>query len=338
MRRENDYSLLAHNTFGIEAKCKHFVEYHTVSEAQEVADEWRRDSAPLLIVGFGSNLLLTKDFDGVVVHSAIMGVEVKDESPEDVHVRVGSGENWDQFVETCVERGWYGAENLSLIPGEVGASAVQNIGAYGVEVSSIIYKVEAVRLDDGQVEVIPAEACEYGYRQSRFKGEWHNKYLITHVTYRLSKHFVPRLDYGNIRAELERKGIMEPTARQLRDIIIEVRQQKLPDYHVEGNAGSFFVNPVVSREQFEALQAQYPQMPHYYVSESQEKIPAGWLIEQCGWKGKTLGRAGVHARQALVLVNKGGATGAEVVRLCQQICHDVEERFGIAIKPEVNII
>lgn len=338
MRIENDYSLLAHNTFGIEARCRRFVEYHTVSEAQEVANEWMREPEPLLIVGFGSNLLLTKDFDGVVVHSAIMGVEVIDETPEELFVRVGSGENWDQFVETCVERGWYGVENLSLIPGEVGASAVQNIGAYGVEVSSIIYKVEAVRLDDGQVEVIPPEVCQYGYRQSRFKGEWHNKYLITHVTYRLSKHFVPRLDYGNIRAELERKGIMEPTARQLRDIIIAVRQQKLPDYHVEGNAGSFFVNPVVSREQFEALQAQYPQMPHYYVSESQEKIPAGWLIEQCGWKGKTLGRAGVHVRQALVLVNKGGATGAEVVRLCQQICHDVEERFGIAIKPEVNII
>ena len=338
MSEKYDYSLLAHNTFGIEARCSRFVEYQSTEEAQAVARLLSETSCPLLIIGGGSNLLLTRDFDGTVVHSAVKGIEVVDETAETVTVRVGSGENWDEFVATCVERGWYGAENLSLIPGEVGASAVQNIGAYGVEASSIIYKVEVVRLSDGQVETIPAEACRYGYRQSRFKQDWRNCYLITYVTYRLSKTFIPALSYGHIKAELERQGIVKPTARQLRDVIIDMRRQKLPDYHVEGNAGSFFVNPVVTRAKFEALLARYPEMPHYYVSETQEKIPAGWLIEQCGWKGRTEGRAGVHARQALVLVNRGGATGAEVVHLCEQICRDVYERFGIEIKPEVNII
>ncbi len=338
MSEKYDYSLLAHNTFGIEARCSRFVEYQSTEEAQAVARLLSETSCPLLIIGGGSNLLLTRDFDGTVVHSAVKGIEVVDDTAETVTVRVGSGENWDEFVATCVERGWYGAENLSLIPGEVGASAVQNIGAYGVEASSIIYKVEAVRLSDGQVETIPAEACRYGYRQSRFKQDWRNCYLITYVTYRLSKTFTPALSYGHIKAELERQGIVKPTARQLRDVIIDMRRQKLPDYHVEGNAGSFFVNPVVTRAKFEALLARYPEMPHYYVSETQEKIPAGWLIEQCGWKGRTEGRAGVHARQALVLVNRGGATGAEIVHLCERICRDVYERFGIEIKPEVNII
>lgn len=338
MSEKYDYSLLAHNTFGIEARCSRFVEYQSTEEAQAVARLLSESSCPLLIIGGGSNLLLTRDFDGTVVHSAVKGIKVVDETAETVTVRVGSGENWDEFVATCVERGWYGAENLSLIPGEVGASAVQNIGAYGVEASSIIYKVKTVRLSDGQVEMIPAEACRYGYRQSRFKQDWRNCYLITHVTYRLSKTFTPALSYGHIKAELERQGIVKPTARQLRDVIIDMRRQKLPDYHVEGNAGSFFVNPVVTRAKFEALLPRYPEMPHYYVSETQEKIPAGWLIEQCGWKGRTEGRAGVHARQALVLVNRGGATGAEIVHLCEQICRDVYERFGIEIKPEVNII
>lgn len=338
MREEFNYSLLAHNTFGIDACCKHFVEYQSAEEAQAVARMLANEDCPFLILGGGSNLLLTGDFEGTVIHSAIKGVEVVEETDSQVLVRVGSGETWDEFVDTCVCRGWYGAENLSLIPGEVGASAVQNVGAYGAEASSIIYKVEAVRLSDGLKEEIPAEACRYGYRQSRFKQDWRNRYLITYVTYRLSKTFVPLLDYGNIRRELEARGITEPTPRQLREVIIDIRQQKLPDYHVEGNAGSFFVNPIIPKAQFEALQAQYPGMPHYHVSDNEEKIPAGWLIEQCGWKGRTLGRVGVHARQALVLVNRGGAMGTEVVNLCNQIRHDVSSRFAIDIHPEVNII
>ena len=338
MKDFRDYSLLPHNTFGIDARCRRFVAYESVDEARQLARVLTDADQSLLIIGGGSNLLLTHDFEGTVVRSEIRGIEVLEENDNEVLARVGSGECWDDFVATCVERGWYGAENLSLIPGDVGASAVQNIGAYGAEVASIIYKVEAVRLNDGECETIPAEACHYGYRQSRFKQEWKGRYLITHVVYRLSKVFRPLLDYGNIRAELERQAITTPTVLQLRNAIIAIRQAKLPDHHVEGNAGSFFVNPVVPRQQFEALLKRYPQMPHYHVSDSQEKIPAGWLIEQCGWKGRTLGRAGVHNKQALVLVNRGGATGSEVLHLCNLICQDVQQQFGIEIHPEVNIV
>ena len=354
MKDVRNYSLLEHNTFGIAARCRRFLEYASVEEARQVAAMIRNDCSPgyqrgqtvndepLLIIGAGSNLLLTGDFPGIVVHSAIMGREVitagSDVDPEAVLLRVGSGENWDEVVDYCVAQGWYGAENLSLIPGEAGASAVQNIGAYGVEAHHIIYKVEAVGVDDGMMHTFTAAECGYGYRQSRFKREWKNKYLITHVTYRLSKVFTPHLDYGNIRQELERRGIAEPTARQLREVIMAIRREKLPDPKVEGNAGSFFMNPVVPRARFEALLADYPQMPHYFVDEDHEKIPAGWLIDQCGWKGRSVGAAGVHARQALVLVNRGGATGADIVRLCEQIRSDVAARFGIDIHPEVNII
>lgn len=331
----HDYSLLKHNTFGIDACCGRFLEYASVEEARQVAallDE------PLLIIGAGSNLLLTGDFRGTVVHSALKGREVVSYVGDEVLLRVGSGETWDDVVAFCVSQGWYGAENLSLIPGEVGASAVQNIGAYGVEACHIIYKVEAIGIADGLLHTFMADECGYGYRQSRFKHEWKNKYLITHVTYKLSKVFKPHLDYGNIRTELEKRGMVEPTPQQLRQVIIDIRREKLPDPQVEGNAGSFFMNPVIPRSQFDALLAAYPQMPHYYVDEDHEKIPAGWLIDQCGWKGRSVGAAGVHSRQALVLVNRGGATGADIVGLCNQIRGDVLAKFDIEIHPEVNIV
>ena len=338
MNIRNDYSLLAHNTFGIDARCKTFVEYASEEEACKVAAMQNGKIEPLLIIGGGSNLLLTKDYEGTVVHSAIKGCEVVSETDDEVLLRVGSGEVWDDVVAMCVSRGWHGAENLSLIPGEVGASAVQNIGAYGVEAADLIVKVEAVGIEDGQRVAFQAEDCRYGYRQSRFKQDWKNRYLMTYVTYRLKKTFEPKLDYGNIRAELEKRGIAQSTAQQLRDIIIAIREEKLPDPKVEGNAGSFFMNPIVEREKYEQLLAQYPQMPHYHVDDEHEKIPAGWLIEQCGWKGKSLGKAGVHSRQALVLVNRGGASGLDVVTLCDTIRQDVKHRFDIVIEPEVNII
>jgi UDP-N-acetylmuramate dehydrogenase len=229
-------------------------------------------------------------------------------------------------------------ENLSLIPGDVGASAVQNIGAYGAEAKDVIERVEAVSITTGEVCTFSGEDCCYGYRDSRFKREWKNQYLITHVTYRLSREYKPRLDYGNIRAELERQGISLPDALQLRQTIIDIRNAKLPDPKVTGNAGSFFMNPVVEREVYDRLAEQYPGMPHYDVDEEHVKIPAGWMIDQCGWKGKSLGKAGVHDRQALVLVNRGGATGQDVIALCQAVCADVEQKFGIALHPEVNIV
>ena len=238
-----------------------------------------------------------------------------------------------------VSNGWHGAENLSLIPGEVGASAIQNIGAYGAEAKDLIYKVEAVEIATGKVVEFGVDECAYSYRQSRFKHEWKNKYLITHVTYRFSRHYSPDLDYGNIRQALAAKGVEGmPSPELLRQTIIEIRQAKLPDPKVMGNAGSFFMNPIVGRDVYERLAAQYEAMPHYVVDADHIKIPAGWMIEQCGWKGKSLGRAGVHDRQALVLVNRGGATGNEVVALYEQIIKDVKKKFGIEIHPEVNVI
>lgn len=349
MKDIRDYSLLAHNTFGIDAKCKRFLEYSSVEEAQQIVAGLTVADQPLLILGGGSNLLLTGDYEGTVIHSAIKGIEVLDnetlaaaegenlKNPDLVFLNCGSGEVFDDVVAYAVEHGYHGAENLSIIPGEVGASAVQNIGAYGVEAKDIIYKVEAVEIATGKLVAFDNQDCQYCYRQSRFKHEWKDKYLVTHVIYRLSKHFVPDLDYGNIRTSLTAKGIENPTAQQLRDVIIEIRNAKLPDPKVQGNAGSFFMNPIVEKAKYEELAAQYSGMPHYTIDAGHEKIPAGWMIDQCGWKGKSLGRAGVHDKQALVLVNRGGATGQEIVSLCETIRKDVKQKFGIDIHPEVNV-
>lgn len=337
MKDLHDYSLKNHNTFGIDARCRRFVEFDSVEELQVALASLTTKDHSLLLLGGGSNLLLTGDFNGTALHSAIKGHTAKPVEGG-VLLRCGSGETWDDIVDLCVTHGWHGAENLSLIPGGVGASAVQNIGAYGTEAKDIIYKVEAVEIATGKTIEFNNAECEYSYRQSKFKSEWKDRFVITYVTYRLSNKFIPRLDYGNIRAELEADGITEPTASQLRDVIIKIRNAKLPDPKVEGNAGSFFMNPVVSRAKYESLAAQYTDMPHYVIDENHVKIPAGWMIDQCGWKGRTLGKAGVHSRQALVLVNKGGATGADIMKLCKAIGHDVQAKFGITISPEVNIL
>ena len=339
MKDIKNYSLKAHNTFGIDAKCARFLEYEDVMEAVKVAKILRESKMPYIIIGGGSNLLLTKDFDGIVVRSGIKGYEFdKGFMPYDYRMTCGSGEVWDDMVAKSIEAGYYGMENLSLIPGDVGASAVQNIGAYGVEAKDLILCIWVIHIPSGKLMTIDNEDCEYSYRQSRFKKDWKNRFLITGVTYALSREFHPHLDYGNIRSELERKGIAKPTAQQLRDTIIEIRNAKLPDPKVLGNAGSFFMNPIVTRARYEKLAALYPDMPHYKVDSRHEKIPAGWMIDQCGWKGKSLGRAGVHDKQALVLVNRGGATGTEIVALCEAIQKDVKAKFGIDIHPEVNII
>jgi len=337
LKDERNYSLKEHNTFGIDAKCRRFIEFEDDEEAFEVAAILRKSALPYIIIGGGSNLLLTKDFDGIVVRSGVKGHYFEEDFTCE-RMTCGSGEVWDDMVATSLQAGYYGMENLSLIPGDVGASAVQNIGAYGVEAKDLILCVWMVEIATGKPWMIGNEDCEYGYRQSRFKKDWKNRFLITRVTYGLSRTFRPNLDYGNIRQELERRGITEPTAQQLRDIIIEIRNAKLPDPKIEGNAGSFFMNPVVTRQKYEKLADRYPQMPHYKVDYRHEKIPAGWMIEQCGWKGKSLGRAGVHDKQALVLVNRGGATGAEIVALSDAIRQDVKAKFDIDIHPEVNII
>lgn len=339
MKDERDYSLLPHNTFGIDVRCRRFIEFNSVDELRQVSAELDKAGMPAIIIGGGSNLLFLKDFDGIILHSRIKGVEVFDgQCDGSVKIRCGSGETWDDIVKMCISNGWHGAENLSLIPGEVGAAAVQNIGAYGVEIKDLICQVEVFDLETGGQKTFANKDCNYSYRDSVFKHERKNKYVVTNVTLRLTKEFTPKLDYGNIRRKLESAGITNVTASQLRNAIVEIRKEKLPDPKELGNAGSFFKNPIVSARDFQRIQSAYPEIPHYAVDSEHIKIPAGWLIEQCGWKGACKGNAAVHDRQALVLVNKGGATGREIYELSEQIIADIRGRFGIEISPEVNII
>lgn len=331
-----NYSLLPYNTFGIDVKAASFIEYSSVEDLKNILSRDAFASRPFLHIGGGSNLLFTADYAGTILHSQIKEMEVAGEEGNDIYVRVSSGVVWDDFVAHCVSQGWGGAENLSLIPGEVGASAVQNIGAYGVEAKDLISKVETVEVETGNDRTFTNEDCCFSYRQSIFKNELKGKYIVTHVTYRLSKNPVFNLEYGNIKAELEKYD--KVNLATVRRAIIAIRESKLPDPKVEGNAGSFFMNPIVPRAQFEALQKVYEKMPFYVVDEERIKIPAGWMIDRCGWKGKVLGRVGVHDKQALVLVNKGGATGQDVIKLSDAVCAAVKDKFGIEIHPEVNFI
>jgi UDP-N-acetylmuramate dehydrogenase len=314
-----------------------FIEYATKEELKEILQNQQLEEGRWLHIGGGSNLLFMGDYSGTILHSSIKGYEVLSEDAEEVVVRVGAGEVWDDFVAYTVAQGWYGAENLSWIPGEVGASAVQNIGAYGVEAKDLIVNVETIEVATGEERIFSNAECAYAYRESIFKLSLKGQYIVTHVSYRLKKTPSYHLDYGNVRAELA-KANFDLTLANVRQVIIDIRQAKLPDPNVQGNAGSFFMNPIVPRAHFEALLKDYPQIPHYEVDADRVKIPAAWMIDQCGWKGKRLGNAGVHDKQALVLVNCGGATGAEVVRLSEEIQQSVFKMFGIQIYPEVNFI
>ena len=337
MEIRKNYSLLPHNTFGMDVKASLFIEYDSVEELKTVLRDYPLADGAWLHIGGGSNLLFSNDYEGIILHSGIKGYEILKEDDDEVIVRVGAGENWDEFVAYTVAQGWYGAENLSLIPGEVGASAVQNIGAYGVEAKDLIVQVETVEVATGQERVFENSECGYAYRESVFKLSLKYQYMVTKVSYRLKKTPCYHLDYGNVRLELEKRGCVL-TLENVRNTIIDIRKAKLPDPEVQGNAGSFFMNPVIPRVQFETLLAQYPEMPHYEVDTERVKIPAAWMIDQCGWKGKQLGRAGVHHKQALVLVNCGGATGDEIIRLSEEIQKSVFGKFGISILPEVNFI
>ena len=331
---KQNYPLLTHNTFGIEATAACFIEYKSVAELRKLIADGQIKS-PFLHIGGGSNLLFTKDYDGIILHSNIGGIEITSETAEEVTLRVGASVVWDDFVAYCVEHGWYGVENLSLIPGEVGASAVQNIGAYGVEVKDLIANVETVNID-GVERVYSLDECQYAYRNSIFKRPEMKNVFVTYVCFRLSKKEHYTLDYGTIRKELENyPGVNLETVRK---VIIEIREEKLPDPKTMGNAGSFFMNPIVSRTQFEALHKDYPKMPFYELEDGRVKIPAGWMIDQCGWKGKALGPAAVHDKQALVLVNRGGAKGEDVITLSDAVRASVRDKFGIDIHPEVNFI
>jgi UDP-N-acetylmuramate dehydrogenase len=328
------YSLLPYNTFGIDVSASRFLEYASVAELEEYIAQGAV-TTPFLHIGGGSNLLFTKDYDGLILHSRIGGIEVTAEDSQTVSLRVGAGVVWDDFVACCVEHGWYGAENLSLIPGEVGAGAVQNIGAYGVEVKDLITAVETVNIQ-GYERVYSVEECEYAYRNSIFKRPENKSVFVTYVRFRLSKEERYTLDYGTIRQELAKYPA--PTLPIVRKVIIEIRESKLPDPKVTGNAGSFFMNPIVAKEKLEALQRDYPRIPYYELPDGRVKIPAGWMIDQCGWKGKSLGPAAVHDKQALVLVNRGGAKGSDVIALSDAVRASVRDKFGIDIHPEVNVI
>ncbi|MDL2291682.1 UDP-N-acetylmuramate dehydrogenase [Bacteroides sp. OttesenSCG-928-F21] len=330
----NNLSLARYNTFGIDVKASLFIEYDSDSELQSLIRSGRIIS-PSLHIGGGSNLLFTKDYEGTILHSRILGIEVTNETGEEVFLEVGAGVVWDDFVAYCVEHEWYGVENLSNIPGEVGASAVQNIGAYGVEAKDVITTVKLIS-SEGDKLSLSNEQCRFAYRRSIFKEVSMQGTFVTHVCFRLSKKPCYKLDYGSIREELQKYP--EVTLAVVRRAIIDIRAAKLPEPEEIGNAGSFFMNPVVPAGKFEELYKQYPSMPFYKLDNDLVKIPAGWLIETCGWKGKSLGNAGVYEKQALVLVNRGGASGSELLALSDAVRASVREKFGIEIVPEVKII
>ncbi|MFZ4724476.1 MAG: UDP-N-acetylmuramate dehydrogenase [Paludibacter sp.] len=336
MKIKQNISLLSYNTFGIDVKANYFAEYESILELQEILHSKIVKLNSILHIGGGSNLLFLNDFNGLILHSKIQSIKKISEDEDFVIMEVGSGVVWDDFVAYCVTNGYGGVENLSLIPGEVGASAVQNIGAYGVEVQDLILEVKALEIESAQTRTFQVEECNYGYRISIFKNEFKGKYIITSVVFKLSKKPVFKLNYQHLEEEVLKNGGI--TLKNIRKTIIAIRESKLPDTKLLGNAGSFFMNPVISKSKFIDLQVLYPDIPHYFVSDSEEKLPAGWLIDQCGWKGKNIGNAAVHEKQALVLVNKGGATGAEIVLLASEIQKSVKEKFGIELHTEVNYI
>ncbi|MCL1943387.1 MAG: UDP-N-acetylmuramate dehydrogenase [Candidatus Azobacteroides sp.] len=336
MKIFENHSLFRYNTFGIDVKTKLLIEYSDLNELSRILSSGNLIKNPLFHIGGGSNLLFTKDFDGTILHSAVKYIVIENETDEYVDLKVGSGVVWDDLVLFCVENDFRGIENLSLIPGEVGASAVQNIGAYGVEVKDFIRMVDVVEIASGQEKTVENKTCRYAYRSSVFKRELKNRVIITNVYFRLYKQIPFNISYGTIEAETLKFG--EINIANVRKAVVAVRESKLPDPDVAGNAGSFFMNPIISGELCRDLLKVYPSMPFYAQPSGRVKVPAGWLIEQCGWKGKQVGNVMVHHKQALVIVNKGGATGLEVLHLSRMIQRSVKERFGIDLDPEVNVM
>lgn len=329
-------SLKPFNTFGIDVNARYFTRFDSVQALQQILTDFQ--NIPLLVLGGGSNVLLTKHFDGLVLKNEIKGIELVEENDDFVVLKSGAGEVWHDFVLHCIDHGYAGVENLSLIPGSVGASPMQNIGAYGVEIKNVFEKLEAFEIATGEIHTFDNAACEFGYRESVFKRKLKGKYIITHVYFRLSKKINLNTTYGAIETELKSKGILNPNIKDVSDAVIAIRKSKLPDPAQIGNAGSFFKNPVVETAVFEKIKSEYPTVPSYPVSAGFVKMPAGWLIETAGWKGKTIDNYGVHKYQALVLVNYGGATGVQLFELSTMILKDVFDKFGILLDREVNIV
>ncbi|MDO1447869.1 UDP-N-acetylmuramate dehydrogenase [Rhodocytophaga aerolata] len=338
MHIQKNISLKSYNTFGIDATAAYFIEIRTVAELQELLTHSIYKAMPKLILGGGSNLLFTQDFDGLVIKIAIEGIEKINEDAQHVYVQAGAGVVWHQLVLYCIEHAYAGIENLSLIPGTVGAAPMQNIGAYGVEIKEIFDRLEAVHIDTGNIRVFTNEECQFGYRESIFKKELKGQYVITRVTFRLGKVPAFNTSYGAIQDTLKQMNVENLTLRSVSDAVIYIRRSKLPDPAEIGNAGSFFKNPEIPTKQYENLKIHYPQMPGYVTSDKTVKVPAGWLIEQSGWKGKRLGDTGVHKNQALVLVNYGNAKGNEIKALAEEVQKSVLAKFDIQLQPEVNFI
>ncbi len=336
MQIQENISLRPYNTFGIDATARYFASFTGIEELEETVT--LKPGIPNLVLGGGSNILLTKDYDGIVLKNEIKGIAELHEDSEYVYVKAGAGVNWHQFVLYCIERGWGGVENLSLIPGNVGASPMQNIGAYGVEIDDVFWSLEAFHLNERKLHTFTKSDCEFGYRESVFKRKYKGQFVIVSVTYQLRKRPRFNTSYGSIEQELERMGVKDLSLKAVSDAVISIRQSKLPDPAVTGNAGSFFKNPSVSKEQYVQLKSQFPGISGYENLDGSVKLAAGWMIEQCGWKGFRKGDAGCHAKQALVLINYGNASGAEILELSEQILQSVKSKFGVLLEREVNII
>lgn len=331
-----DTSLKPYNTFGVEARARYLASFSGEQELRDLLNDSQFSEMPVLLLGGGSNILFTRDFEGLVLVNEITGIEVLEDTDEYCVVKAGAGENWDDLVDYCVENGWGGLENLSYIPGSVGASPIQNIGAYGAEVKDTIQMVHTLNRDSLVPLAYSNHDCQFDYRNSIFKNRLKDKRIITHVTFKLSKKPQYNIDYGSLKETVEKKGKIN--LQTIRDSVIEIRRGKLPEPEETGSAGSFFKNPVVGQREFKKLQAAHPNMPSYRLAGKRHKIPAGWLIDQLGWKGYREGDAGVHARQALVLVNYGRAGGREIYQLSQRIRESVRSVFGIELEYEVNIL
>ena len=332
---QENISLKEYNTFGVQVYAKRFVSITSLYELQQLL----KIEKELFLISGGSNMLLTKDIEQLVVLMNITGISIDREDDNTVHLTVNSGENWHDFVLWCISQNYGGIENLSLIPGNVGTCPIQNIGAYGVEVKDTITKVEALEIETGKLKVFSNLNCDFGYRNSIFKQDAKGKYIITSVSFELTKNqHTLNTSYGAIEAGLNEKGISTPTIKDVSDIVIAIRQSKLPDPNIIGNGGSFFKNPVISNLQFREIEKKFPNIPSYRASDSETKIPAGWLVEQCGFKGKRFGDAGVHKNQALVLVNYGNASGIEIHQLAQKIQQEVLNTFAISLEIEVNVV
>lgn len=335
-------SIRQYNTFGIDVNAKLFATFNSVDELSEllVLDERTNGNQQqsALILGGGSNLLFTKNYNGLILKNEIKGIKTIKEDEHHAYVQAGAGENWHQFVLYCIQHGLAGVENLSLIPGNAGASPMQNIGAYGVELKDVFYALEAWHIHEKKVINFTLNDCEFGYRESVFKRKYKNQFVITNVTYRLNKIPAYHISYGAIGQELEKMGVKELSLQAVSQAVINIRRSKLPDPAVVGNAGSFFKNPAISSTQFAMLQSQFDGIVGYHLPNGNVKLAAGWLIEQCGWKGFRRGDAGCHDKQALVLVNYGEAKGEEIFDLSEEILLNVMQRFGVQLEREVNII